>query len=805
MSLRRRSRLVAYTVFLLAAFLVAGLIVLRSEKGSALSPGRLAQVHAHLDTGLTGEEHCADCHVGNRGLSNKLCLDCHQTLAARIEQKTGFHAGIGDAKCDDCHSEHLGRDARLVRWPAPDAPYTPIQLDKARKEDFPHGETTKFPLAGAHAKLACDQCHKPSLMTDPKVIEAVQGQETFLGVAKECGTCHVDVHVPTLGPDCAACHDAAAWKPAATFTHGDTRYPLVGKHEPVACDKCHRVETASGSPAPPSKPLPTFEPIPSAGKPRPFRGVGFGTVEPVPGDALPACRACHENVHRRATNSSFARCEDCHSPHDWKNSGQVAQGAPFDHSTTGFPLDGAHATTTCVACHGPKLDLAARRSCRECHEDDERKAHGGAFDREMAIAQKSCERCHDTKVWKPSTYAASTHTQDVPLVERHAIKCEDCHGTQKNTYPRLPIPSREVALTKIGPLDRTCVACHGKQDVHQGKLGTDCARCHDFKGFTLAKLSVEGHAEIGFPIVGKHLEVSCEGCHGARTPKGGLRQLALSEVKTQGCFACHGGDAPPLGQGDDPHRGQLGAQGKDCKSCHTETAWNPSTYDDARHQRARLPLQGAHKAVPCEACHVRDVQPAPLQQRFHWDTKALRCDQCHNARKGDDPHEGQFGQQDCSSCHVQEAWRPSTFSKSAHAQTGFPLVGNHDRECGACHLPVPGRPSFVHFASTPRECASCHVDAHLGQFTGRGGLDGCGRCHDFMDWKPSKFDHDRPPSRFPLTGKHREVECSACHVSASRQLPDGTTRDVVHYFPIEGRACDTCHVNPHAPGARDGK
>jgi hypothetical protein len=428
-------------------------------------------------------------------------------------------------------------------------------------------------------------------------------------------------------------------------------------------------------------------------------------------------------------------------------------------------------TEACVKCHGEKLDLAARTSCKDCHQD----VHEGAFDREMAAGRRTCEACHATAAWKPSTYVASRHP--LPLIEGHAVKCEDCHGRKVHQFPRLPAR----APATIGPLDQSCVACH--QDVHAGKLGQDCASCHGFEQFTLAELSVEAHAGIGFPIRDAHLKVSCEGCHG-------VRQLALATARTQGCIACH--------QDDDPHRGQLAT---DCRSCHAETAWAPSTYDEARHQRARLPLQGAHRAVPCEACHVNDVAPAPLAQRFRWgDGKgALTCQQCHSR---DDPHRGQFGAQDCASCHSQDRWLPSSFSKSTHARTGFRLEGPHDRACGECHVrKAAGQP--IIYADTPTACAACHLDPHLGQFADRGGQDGCGRCHPPDEWKPSRFDHNAQDVRFHLTGAHAAVECESCHRSTSRQMTDGTSREVVHYFPMAQRACDDCHQNPHSPQQRE--
>lgn len=767
MSAPRRTRIVVFTLLVLAA-IVLFLFLSRDQLSTTLAQGPLASVHAELDV----EARCNDCHVERRRLDDDLCLKCHEPIQERIGRRSGYHAKV-EGTCASCHADHVGRDASLIRWPSPEAPFKRAGLVAGDQAKFPHGEATGFALEGAHAPLSCEQCHKASLIVDQAVVDFVKGHTTFLGLGKDCASCHQDAHAPSMGKDCARCHDAAAWTPAPRFAHQETRFPLAGKHAQVKCDACH-LQPPGPLPPAAAPPRPGFVALAAKAAPRPFRGAGFGKApaRTSSGDALPECLACHANPHR--TGEGFERCEACHTPHDWKNQGQVAQASTFDHAKTGFVLDGAHGKVTCTKCHGPKLDTAARRSCAECHEDTK---HKGGFDREMAIARKGCDLCHSTAAWKPDTYAEEKHP--LPLIERHAVECEKCHAKEAK-FPRLP--ARPPA--ELGPLDESCKACH--VDVHKGKLSQDCASCHGFKTFHLAQLSVEGHAELGFPIREAHLKVTCEGCHGGRAAEGGLRRLALADARTQGCVACH----------VDAHRGQLTTQ---CATCHTEAHFTPSTFDEARHQKTRFPLQGGHRAVPCEACHVKDLPPDPPAQRFHWEGRSQRCDQCHRT---DDPHKGQFAGTDCAQCHAQEAWIPSKFDKDAHAKLGVPLVAGHDRACNTCHVPRKGGGPVV-FRGTPEACAACHLDNHAGQFATRGGQLGCERCHDLATWKDHHFDHDAPPSRFPLTGRHAQVACTACHLVTTRQVPGGGQQKVTHYFPIEERACDDCHENPHAaPGGK---
>lgn len=753
-----------FTALVLLAIAAAVVVppLLREDSGgmSLLSPGRLAKAHSDYE----GEEGCVKCHVPSGGLSEALCLDCHEPLATRLDEKIGYHAKV-EGKCDDCHSDHLGLDYEMIRWPPAEALFVPTQAGKATEKDFDHEPATGLPLTGAH-EVACDACHKLSLIVDAELMSFKKEEATYLGLGTDCSACHLNPHVPTQGNDCGECHADDKWAPAPNFEHKDTRYPLEGKHEELECKECHLTETLSELPKAPKPLLPTYEPIAPKDQPIVYRGEGFGKAPatPVTGEVLPKCFNCHENPHREGTQS-FAKCADCHTAHAWTQ----ADSASFDHGATSFPLTGGHAkpAVSCADCHGKVLNDPARTTCVACHEKDD--THKGGFDREMTIARESCGLCHTDEDWKTSTYAIKSHP--LALIESHGVSCEKCHGTDAR-YPRLPAR----APAKVGPLEEACASCH--EDVHQNKLGQDCASCHGYKDWQdQADLDAAGHAKIGFPLVDAHLtEADCKGCHGGRTAEGSLRRLALADVRVNGCVVCH----------EDAHAGQLSTQ---CGECHNEKVFTPSLYSERQHKKARMPLDGAHRAVPCEICHVRDL-PNDVQ-RFRWSRKRSRCNDCH---KADDPHKGQFAK-DCGACHTDNRWIPSTFGVAAHAKVGFPLEGQHDVACASCHVTGFRHGKAVSYAGTPAHCAGCHEDIHGGQFANRPG--GCAGCHGLDAWTPTTFDHAQ--CRFPLVGKHRQAACSTCHLS-SKRTTGTTSRDVVHYFPIEARECDDCHVNPHSVG-----
>ena len=87
----------------------------RSAAAQFFSPGPLARPHAALE----GLETCTKCHEEQKGLSARLCLDCHTELAPRIAKGAGFHGRLPAAKrqeCQACHPDHRGLDFEMVEW-----------------------------------------------------------------------------------------------------------------------------------------------------------------------------------------------------------------------------------------------------------------------------------------------------------------------------------------------------------------------------------------------------------------------------------------------------------------------------------------------------------------------------------------------------------------------------------------------------------------------------------------------------------------------------------------------------------------
>jgi hypothetical protein len=109
------------------------------------------------------------------------------------------------------------------------------------------------------------------------------------------------------------------------------------------------------------------------------------------------CASCHLQEYRATTHPPHAgvrpmTCGVCHSQTSWHP-------AQLVHS---FPLDGAHATTACFACHqGPSPAFeGTNRQCLGCHEKDHQSAD--ARIQHHASFASQCDTCHSTSAWKPT-------------------------------------------------------------------------------------------------------------------------------------------------------------------------------------------------------------------------------------------------------------------------------------------------------------------------------------------------------------------------------------------------------------------
>ncbi|KAB2962666.1 MAG: hypothetical protein F9K18_09510, partial [Thermoanaerobaculia bacterium] len=460
----------------LLAIGIAGASALVAGGASAqISPGPLSAPHAALE----GSSSCLSCHRAGRGVDPALCLDCHRALGQRVSAGRGLHARADHRACERCHSEHNGREFRLVDF----GPGGESGFDHAR---------AGWPLTGRHARVACRECHRPERV-DPAVRQLESGLDparTFLGQPTACAGCHRDPHAGTLGAAaCADCHDTATWKQVRGFDHAKTRFPLDGKHAGAACAACH---ARAGSDATP---------------------LAFGQFR---ARALPACADCHKDPHAGRLGADCARC---HTSADFR----AARRDAVDHERTAYPLRGRHRAVACERCHAPGrgLRVPGYQRCETCHRD----VHVGQL---AAVPGRSaCADCHSVDGFLPARFGAAEHQAGrFPLAGAHrAVPCSQCHRPVRAS--ELPSPflrASAEAVVRFRFAATACRDCHrdphaGSLDRHAGAEG--CRSCHDESAWSQARFD---HTRTRFPLLGRHAAVACARCHPQGS--GGVAQLA---------------------------------------------------------------------------------------------------------------------------------------------------------------------------------------------------------------------------------------------------------------------------------------
>jgi len=446
------------------------------------------------------------------------------------------------------------------------------------------------------------------------------------------------------------------------------------------------------------------------------------------------CLDCHEPVaediaagsgfHGRHPEVGTTDCRDCHAEHKGRDADITGLAIDaFDHARTGFDLTGAHARATCGDCHARDAAYRdAEPACASCHGDD---------DPHRRNLGSNCAACHVTDTWQEQRFDHAEET-GWALTGAHAnVTCTACHADQVF----------EDTATE-------CAGCHALDDAHQGRLGRDCAGCHEPHAWK--QTAFDHAASTGFALQGAHAVLACTSCHVTNRPTADL---------PKNCAGCH--------STDDPHQGR---RGSDCAACHQQDAWTVA-FDHL--DATGFQLAGAHAELQCQSCHTGTLQdPLPSE-----------CEDCHAA---DDPHRGQLPS--CTDCHEPQGWRNSL--RFDHEFTNFPLLGMHKlASCEQCHA----SPAFK---DTGAQCSHCHAanDIHKGTMG-----DDCADCHSPSGWVLWAFDH-AAQTGFALTGAHADLACEGCHepgagapLSVSSSCFECHRADDVHAGQF-GNRCERCHT-----------
>ncbi len=458
-------------------------------------------------------------------------------------------------------------------------------------------------LSAAHGDLEgvrrCTRCHELSKVgtNEPKCLGCHEPLASRL--AEERG-----YHATLAERSCAECHQEHLGRDTplieldtAKFDHAAAGFTLAASHGELACRECHQPELVSAADVREFKSR-------HGALDRTFLGLGT------------ACIDCHATADPHGGQFAGRACSDCHAETTWKEAER------FDHDAVDYALTGRHRRVACRECHTPirerggqltlrfaALDYA---SCTSCHDD----AHRGSLG-------SDCESCHATAGWHRIPRARvedrfDHSTTSFPLAGRHAgADCAACHqGRRRDEELRLTFSAESRGFAYPLPRAENCLSCH--LDQHGGAFqatpgGRVCDNCHDENDWLPATYDIERHnGESDYQLTGGHLAVPCVECHPAPARGAEASQFRVASAE---CESCH--------TEDDPHGTQFA--GAACRECHDASSFREPRFD---HDRARYQLDGAHRDVACESCHVEVENPDGSVSRRY---KPLRfeCQDCH--------------------------------------------------------------------------------------------------------------------------------------------------------------------------------
>ncbi len=320
-------------------------------------------------------------------------------------------------------------------------------------------------------------------------------------------------------------------------------------------------------------------------------------------------------------------------------------GRNFDHSTTGFPLTGVHATTACETCHVAGVFKGTAKTCDGCHSLGKRIVATPKSTSHI-VTDAPCDSCH----FNSYTFQGARYNHGTALPGQ----CVTCHNNRITT---------------------------GRPANHSGglMLSASCDKCHRTYAFLPASFD---HPTAGIALGGHTCKDA--GCHVPGTGNRYTLATATSPVShtytdtsSQVCDVCHisfmswsvtqhePGAAPGTGTCATCHNGSkaqttpaghIAIGTSDCDACHTSTVtwlgalgampsnhipstlWTPSATCGSCHPagltQGNAVLHNYIVVSPCTTCHLSPAKylSSVIQTKSSSHTNGKDCTGCHTMR-----------------------------------------------------------------------------------------------------------------------------------------------------------------------------
>ena len=505
-------------------------------------------------------------------------------------------------------------------------------------------------------------------------------------------------HGKQLKIDCIECHTTGSWTVnllTSTFDHASTAFQLQGQHNQIDCKLCHASLNFSDEKGKNACALCHVDVhqqtlgndceachTSQSWIINDVREIHLNSRFPLLGAHANAdCFDCHLSENLLQFKPIGVECVDCHradymattSPNhqqagystdcfDCHNMYSVLwNSGDFDHHF--FPLTQGHAIDDCYACHGSGAFASISPDCETCHIDNYNAANNPPH--ATLSFSVNCLDCHTTiPGWTPATF--DIHNDFYVLEGAHAAIANDCLECHSSGYTNTP---------------NTCYACHteaynstSNPSHSELNFSTDCAECHSQSAWEPSNFD---HNSI-YVLEGAHAAIAndCLECHSSgytNTPNT--------------CYACH---TEAYNSTSNPSHSESNFS-TDCTDCHSQSAWIPATFD---HNTIYV-LEGAHAAIAndCVECHADGYTNTP--------NTCYACHRTEYENTTDPSHQASNFPTECTECHSQNAWEPSTFD---HDGLYFPIYsGEHNGEwnsCADCHTVASNYAIF--------SCIDCH-------------------------------------------------------------------------------------------------
>ncbi|MGB9467476.1 MAG: hypothetical protein WBR10_20375 [Candidatus Acidiferrum sp.] len=348
---------------------------------------------------------CLDCHINNNyNLTTTACVSCHLKDFQGATNPNHVAGGFSQT-CQTCHT--------TIAW-------QPASFDHT---------SLGFPLTNAHADppRVCLDCHinnNYSLTTTACASCHLKDYNTATTPVN-----HLQLGFPTA---CESCHDTVQWSDGK-FDHTATGFPLSNSHAvpPRVCADCHINNNYTLT------------------------------------SANTTCVSCHLNDYNTATTpvnhiqAGFpTACDLCHDTIVWTD-------GKFDHSTTAFPLTGAHTKVACASCHVNGNYTTLPTTCYGCHAADYNATTNPIHKAAPTIFTTDCATCHTTTAWTGATFS---HTWWSISHGNAGGVCATCHTnpndytvfscTNGSCHPAATTNQRHSGIKGYVYNSVNCYACH---------------------------------------------------------------------------------------------------------------------------------------------------------------------------------------------------------------------------------------------------------------------------------------------------------------------------------------------------------